>query len=322
MSQDYDQAAFDDEMSMLENHDEDSAATAAMEETLREIEAESDVEHAELEDIALDAQRAASAEERETTEQMNEAERAARAEEEKKSKKKKRRQNILNMYRTESRADRQKRKRESRNSLGRKSRSRVPSSMKGEENKNERFEDRYSRFNEDRRYTDVGETDEVEEDPSRTMARERLDMRTLKIMERRTRRLLAANERGDSYYKILGVRRSTNGMKEIKQAYRRLALEAHPDKNLAKQAPKAFKVLQDAYETLTSDREKYDRYLQKKERVRRQRLRRRTIETCQDLAEIGHVGWTRMVLGSKQALTSTGSILSWKMLFLSFVIFA
>mmetsp|Transcript_20113 Transcript_20113/g.27325 ORF Transcript_20113/g.27325 Transcript_20113/m.27325 type:complete len:361 (-) Transcript_20113:235-1317(-) len=319
-----DAAAFDDTMPLYDNpYDDSSAAAAAMEETLREIEEEMAAEGAELEDIALDAQRAASAEEEEIAARKAEAEHAARAateEKEKKSKSSKRRQNILNMYRTESRAERQKRKRGARDSVGagsteRRTRSRVPGSTGSEENAKEGFEARYTRFSDDKRYAH-DEIDETE-DPSRALARERLrssSKHTVETMERCIERLLAADERGSTYYKILKVKRTTSGMTEIKQAYRRLALEAHPDKNLAKRAPQGFKVLQDAYDTLTSDREKYDRYLVKRERVKRQRFRRRAVEAFQDATSIGMLGWSRMIAGSKQALFTSKKMLSWNLL--------
>jgi len=66
-----------------------------------------------------------------------------------------------------------------------------------------------------------------------------------------------------NYYKILGVARNAN-QKEIKKAYRELALKWHPDKNTGENKEEAEKMFQDigeAYEVL-SDKElrgKYDR---------------------------------------------------------------
>jgi curved DNA-binding protein len=61
------------------------------------------------------------------------------------------------------------------------------------------------------------------------------------------------------YYKILGVDR-TAGEDEIKRAYRKLALELHPDKNPDKAAEARFKEINEAYEVLgdPTKRGKYD----------------------------------------------------------------
>jgi len=64
------------------------------------------------------------------------------------------------------------------------------------------------------------------------------------------------------YYKILGVNKGA-GEKEIKQAYRRLARQFHPDVNPGNtEAEKKFKDLSEAYEVLSDKekRQKYDRY--------------------------------------------------------------
>lgn len=64
-----------------------------------------------------------------------------------------------------------------------------------------------------------------------------------------------------NYYKILGIPRSAN-KKAIKSAYRKLALEWHPDKNEDKEkAEKMFQDISEAYEVLSDDelRAKYDR---------------------------------------------------------------
>ena len=52
------------------------------------------------------------------------------------------------------------------------------------------------------------------------------------------------------YYAILGVHPSAS-KKEIKKAYRRLAMEYHPDKNQTKEAKRRFDNIQKAYEVLT-----------------------------------------------------------------------
>jgi curved DNA-binding protein len=63
------------------------------------------------------------------------------------------------------------------------------------------------------------------------------------------------------YYKILGVERGA-GEKEMKRAYRKLALEHHPDKNPGDlKAEERFKEINEAYEVLSDadKRAKYDR---------------------------------------------------------------
>lgn len=66
-----------------------------------------------------------------------------------------------------------------------------------------------------------------------------------------------------NYYKILGVSRTATS-KEIKKAYRELALKYHPDKNTGdskEEAEKMFHDIGEAYEVLSDDelRAKYDR---------------------------------------------------------------
>ncbi len=64
------------------------------------------------------------------------------------------------------------------------------------------------------------------------------------------------------YYEILGVGKSAS-QDEIKKAYRKLAMQFHPDRNPGdKQAEENFKEAAEAYEVLSSDekRQKYDRY--------------------------------------------------------------
>lgn len=63
------------------------------------------------------------------------------------------------------------------------------------------------------------------------------------------------------YYDILGVSRNAS-KEEIKKAYRKLALEWHPDRNKSSQAEAKFKEINEAYEIL-SDKEKraaYDQF--------------------------------------------------------------
>lgn len=63
---------------------------------------------------------------------------------------------------------------------------------------------------------------------------------------------------GDDLYSIMGVRR-TASQKEIKQAYKKLARELHPDKNDDPDATDKFTKINEAYETL-SDPEKRQQY--------------------------------------------------------------
>jgi len=67
---------------------------------------------------------------------------------------------------------------------------------------------------------------------------------------------------GKDYYKILGVSRSASE-REIKQAYRKLARQYHPDVNPGdKAAEEKFKQINEAYEVLSDkeNRQKYDKY--------------------------------------------------------------
>jgi molecular chaperone DnaJ len=63
------------------------------------------------------------------------------------------------------------------------------------------------------------------------------------------------------YYEVLGISRSAS-KDEIKQAFRRLARQHHPDVNSAPDAEERFKELNEAYAVLSDDdkRAAYDRY--------------------------------------------------------------
>ena len=64
------------------------------------------------------------------------------------------------------------------------------------------------------------------------------------------------------YYEVLSVQKNADGS-EIKKAYRRLAMEYHPDRNPGdKQAEERFKELAEAYEILSNDEKRalYDQY--------------------------------------------------------------
>ncbi len=63
------------------------------------------------------------------------------------------------------------------------------------------------------------------------------------------------------YYEVLGVSRSADAQ-ELKKAYRKLAMEYHPDRNASEDAAEKFKEINQAYEVLTDDQKRalYDRF--------------------------------------------------------------
>jgi len=65
----------------------------------------------------------------------------------------------------------------------------------------------------------------------------------------------------NDYYQILGVSKNAS-LDEIKRAYRKLALQYHPDRNKTKEAEGKFKEVTKAYEVLSDSQKKqvYDQY--------------------------------------------------------------
>ncbi len=64
------------------------------------------------------------------------------------------------------------------------------------------------------------------------------------------------------FYEVLGVAK-TSSAEDLKKAYRKLAMQYHPDKNPGdKEAEHKFKVLSEAYEILRDEQKRaaYDRY--------------------------------------------------------------
>ncbi|VDH94058.1 DnaJ homolog subfamily B member 9 [Mytilus galloprovincialis] len=66
---------------------------------------------------------------------------------------------------------------------------------------------------------------------------------------------------GKDYYEILGVKKNATD-KQIKRAFRKLAIKYHPDKNKEKDAEEKFREIAKAYEVLsdTDKRKNYDRF--------------------------------------------------------------
>ncbi|MBP9707046.1 MAG: molecular chaperone DnaJ [Oligoflexales bacterium] len=63
------------------------------------------------------------------------------------------------------------------------------------------------------------------------------------------------------YYEVLGLSKSS-GQDEIKKAYRKIALQYHPDRNGTPEAEEKFKEASEAYEVLSNEEKKsvYDRF--------------------------------------------------------------
>lgn len=79
------------------------------------------------------------------------------------------------------------------------------------------------------------------------------------------------------HYAVLGLASDASG-EEIKRAYRRKALQYHPDRNAAAEATDRFRAVQEAYETLSdgSRRQAYDEN-------RRRNLLERPLETAREI---------------------------------------
>src|SRR3989337_3421428 len=63
------------------------------------------------------------------------------------------------------------------------------------------------------------------------------------------------------YYEVLGVAR-TASKDEIKNTYRKLAMQYHPDRNKSPEAEEKFKEISEAYAVLSDDEKKvqYDQF--------------------------------------------------------------
>src|SRR5205823_825638 len=80
------------------------------------------------------------------------------------------------------------------------------------------------------------------------------------LQSARTGCMMASSKR--DYYEVIGVRREADA-EEIKRAYRKLAMQYHPDRNVGDaESEEKFKEAAEAYEVLRDPekRQRYDRY--------------------------------------------------------------
>jgi molecular chaperone DnaJ len=63
------------------------------------------------------------------------------------------------------------------------------------------------------------------------------------------------------YYDVLGISKNAT-QDEVKRAFRRLAMQYHPDRNKAADAEQKFKEINEAYEVLSDDKRRrtYDQF--------------------------------------------------------------
>ena len=63
--------------------------------------------------------------------------------------------------------------------------------------------------------------------------------------------------RDPDFYKVLGVRHTASAA-DIRKAYKKKALETHPDKNPGRNSDEAFKAVGEAYATLSDEARRRD----------------------------------------------------------------
>src|SRR5579884_3566377 len=73
--------------------------------------------------------------------------------------------------------------------------------------------------------------------------------------------MASSTSQKNDYYEVLGVPRDAT-KDQIKEAYRKLALQYHPDRNKSPGAEEKFKEISEAYAVLSDDakRAQYDRF--------------------------------------------------------------
>ncbi|MEF8730504.1 MAG: DnaJ domain-containing protein [Candidatus Accumulibacter meliphilus] len=79
------------------------------------------------------------------------------------------------------------------------------------------------------------------------------------------------------YYAVLGVVSDTS-LEGVKQAYRKKALQLHPDRNTAADAADRFRDVQEAYETLSDASKRHDY-----DENRRRNLLEKPLETAREI---------------------------------------